>query len=118
MFEVASFSLRSLLVFRPLMRGGEGAEKSSESEVSSDEGTKDASPTWAEDSPPRSMGSFFEPREAGFEETASKVLMSGMPCSWTAATSGSCTSSSWRTAKLFLFSGRGEAARGSWEAFC
>ena len=44
MFDAASFSLRSLFVLRPLVRGGEGAENSSESEVSSDEGTKDASP--------------------------------------------------------------------------
>ena len=44
MFEATSFSLCSLFVFRPLVRGGEGAEKSSESEVSSDleEGTEDA----------------------------------------------------------------------------
>ena len=90
MFEAASFSLRSLFVFRPLVRGGEGAEKSSESEDSSDEGTKDASPTWAEISPPKSMGYFFEPREAGFGETASTALVgSRLPCSWTAATSGS-----------------------------
>ena len=45
MFEAASFSLRSLFVLRPLVRGGEGAEKSSESEVSSVDGTKEASPT-------------------------------------------------------------------------
>ena len=44
MFEAASFSLRSLFVFRPLVRGGEGAEKSSESEVPSGEGIKDAGP--------------------------------------------------------------------------
>ena len=43
MFEDASFSLRSLFVFRPLVRGGEGAEKSSDPEVPFDEGTKDAS---------------------------------------------------------------------------
>ena len=47
MFEAASFSLRSLFVFHPLVRGGEGAEKSSDLEVPSDKGTKDASPTWA-----------------------------------------------------------------------
>ena len=44
MFEAASFSLRSLFVFRPLVRGGEGAEKSSESEVPSGEGIKDDVP--------------------------------------------------------------------------
>ena len=44
MFEGASFSLRSLFVFRPLVRGGEGAEKSSESEVPSGEGIKDDVP--------------------------------------------------------------------------
>ena len=65
MFEAASFSLRSLFILHPLVRGGEGAEKSSESEVSSVEGTKDASPTWAEVSPPKSMGSFFELRDSG-----------------------------------------------------
>ena len=48
MFEAASFTLRSLLVFRPLVRGGEGAEKSLGSEFLSnpDEGTKDANPAW------------------------------------------------------------------------
>ena len=44
MFEAASFSLRSLFVFRPLVRGGEGAKNSSESEVPSGEGIKDAGP--------------------------------------------------------------------------
>ena len=50
MFEVASFSLRALLVFRPLVRGGEGAVKYLGSKLPSDpeEGTKDASPSWAE----------------------------------------------------------------------
>ena len=50
MFEAASFSLRSLLVFRPLVRGGEGAEESFGSELPYDpeEGTKDASRTWVE----------------------------------------------------------------------
>ena len=47
-FEAASFSLRSLFVFLPLVRGGEGAEKSSESEVPSDDGIKDAGLAWAE----------------------------------------------------------------------
>ena len=47
MFEAASFSLRSLLVFHPLVRGGEEAVKSLELEFPSelDEGTKDASPS-------------------------------------------------------------------------
>ena len=46
MFEAATFSLHSLLVFFPLVRGGEGAIKSSESKFPSDpnEGTKDANP--------------------------------------------------------------------------
>ena len=50
MFEAASFSLRSLLVFRPLVRGGEGAEESFGSELPSNpkEGTKEASPAWDE----------------------------------------------------------------------
>ena len=48
MFEVASFSLRSFFVFLPLVRGGEGAEESSDSEVPSDEGAKEASPAWTE----------------------------------------------------------------------
>ena len=47
MFEATCFSLRSLFVFRPLVRGGDGAEKSSDSEVPSDEGAKDAGPAWA-----------------------------------------------------------------------
>ena len=47
MFEAASFSLRSLFVFRPLVRGGEGDEKSLDSQVPSDEGTEDANIAWA-----------------------------------------------------------------------
>ena len=47
MFETASFSLRSLFVFLPLVRGGEGAKKSLDSEVPSNEGTEDASLAWA-----------------------------------------------------------------------
>ena len=68
MFEAASFSLRSLFFFRPLVRGGEGAEKSSESEVPSDDGIKDAGPAWAEVSRIKALGSFFEPGEAVFGE--------------------------------------------------
>ena len=66
MFEAASFSLHSLFVFRPLVRGGEGAEKSYESEVPSDDGIKDAGPAWDEVSRIKALGSFFEPGEAGF----------------------------------------------------
>ena len=71
MFEAASFSLRSLFVFRPLVRGGEGAEKSSESEVPSNDGIKDADPAWAKVSRIKALGSFFEPGEAGFGEACS-----------------------------------------------
>ena len=67
-FEAASFSLRSLFVFCPLVTGGEGAEKSLESEVPSDpeEGTKDSNPTWVEVSWSNALGSFIELEEAGF----------------------------------------------------
>ena len=116
MFEAASFSLCSLFVFCPLVRGGEGAEKSSESEVPFDDGIKDAGPTWAGVSQTKSMGSFFEPGEAGFAETclaASKEPMgSRIPCFGTSTTSGYFASSSWRTSKLFLFSDHGVSARG------
>ena len=44
-FEAAFFSLHSLFFFHPLMRGGEKDEKSSDLEVPSNEGTKDASLT-------------------------------------------------------------------------
>ena len=47
MFEAASVSLHSLFVFLPLVRGGEGAKNSLDSEVPSNEGTKDASLSWA-----------------------------------------------------------------------
>ena len=47
MFEATSFSLHSLFVFCTLVRGGERDEKSSDSEVPSDEGTEDASLAWA-----------------------------------------------------------------------
>ena len=71
MFEAASFSLCSLFDFHPLVRGGEGAEKSSESEVPSGEGIKDAGLAWAGASRIKTLGSFFEPGEAGFGETFS-----------------------------------------------
>jgi len=59
------------------------------------------------------LRSFLEPGEAGFGSAASvDPEGSGMPCSRTTATSGSCASSSLRTSKLFLFSGREVSARG------
>jgi hypothetical protein len=50
MLEAASFSLRALLNFHPRVRGGDGTELSSESEVSTDllEGTETVKPTEAE----------------------------------------------------------------------
>ena len=71
MFKAASFSLRSLFVFRPLVRGGEGAENSSESEVPSDDGIKDVGPAWVEVSRIIALGYFFEPGEKGFGEACS-----------------------------------------------
>ena len=116
MFEAASFSLPSLFVFHSLVRGGEGVKKSSDLEMPSNEGPKDVGPTWAGVTRNKLMESFFEPRESGFAETcsvASKELVGpGLPCYWTTANSGSCASSSWRTAKIFFFFGRGISSRG------
>ena len=118
-FEVASFSIHSLFVFRPLVRGGGGAKKSLESEVPSDpeEGTKDANPAWAEVSWSKALGSFLEPEEAGFGEACSVASKEprgpgGTPYSRTSAASYSCASTSLRTSKLFLFPSGGDSARG------
>ena len=52
MLEAASFSLRALLDFRPRVRGGDGTEMSSGSEVSTEplEGIEIARPAGAEGS--------------------------------------------------------------------
>ena len=52
MLEAASFSLRALLDFRPRVRGGDGTEMSSGSEVSTEplEGTETARPAGPEGS--------------------------------------------------------------------
>ena len=119
-FEAASFSLRSLFVFRPLVREGEGAKKSSESENPSnpEEGSKDANPAWDEVSWSNALGSFIEPEEASFGEACSGTVSKGsggprgLPYSGTSAASYSCASTSWRNSKLFLFSSGGDYARG------
>jgi len=70
MFEAASFSLCSLLDFFPLVRGGEGAEKSLGSEASSElvEGTKTASPAREEVLGSEVWVSLMEPEEVGLGE--------------------------------------------------
>ena len=52
MLEAASFSLRALLVLRPRVRGGDGTELSSGSEVPPEqlEGTVATRPAWVEGS--------------------------------------------------------------------
>jgi hypothetical protein len=59
MLEAASFSLRALLDFRPRVRGGDGTELSSDSEVSTDllEGTETVKPAESEGTGPGARGS-------------------------------------------------------------
>ena len=97
MLEVASFSLRALLVFLPWVRGGDGAEMSSVSEVSTEplEGIETTRPAGAVGSGPLAA-------------TDSEGMVSGMFSSigfaLTVVESGSRDSSSFNASKLFLFS--------------
>lgn len=137
MFEAASFSLLSLLVLRPLVRGGEGAEMPSASEllsvVRSFSGVLTLSKA-AEgaafgvvSSPSVTLASFLLLREVvtgeatfaagsmaagseGAEGPGRVSFCSGMSVSVAASISGSSTSCN--ASKLFLDSTRGGITRG------
>jgi hypothetical protein len=101
--EAASFSLRALLVFRPRVRGGDGTELSSGSEVSTEslEGTETVRPAEAEGSGSEARSSLAATGPGGVE---SGRLSSAGGSSFTVVASGSRASSSFSASKLFLFS--------------
>jgi hypothetical protein len=103
MLEAASFSLRALLVFRPRVRGGDGTELSSGSEVPPEplEGTVTTRPAWAEGSGSEARIPLAAPEFGGVD---SGRLSSAGGSSWTAVASGSRASSSFSASKLFLLS--------------
>ena len=90
MLEAASFSLRALLVFRPLVRGGDGT-LSSGSEVSTE--TETSRSALAEGSGTKTF--------AGGVDSGRLSSVGGS--SFTVIASGSRASSSFRASKLFLF---------------
>ena len=103
MLEVASFSLRALLDFLPRVRGGDGAEMSSGSEVSTEplEGTETARPAEAEGSGSEARISFSTTDSEG---AGSERISTAEGSSLSAVAYGSRASSSFSTSKLFLFS--------------
>ena len=113
MLEAASFSLRALLVFRPRVRGGDGTELSSVSEVSTEplEGTETTRPAEAEGSGTEARVSFAAIVSGGVE---SGGLSSAGGSSLTVIASVSWASSSFSASKLFLVS---RVASAVWVAF-
>jgi hypothetical protein len=69
MLEVASFSLRALLVFRPRVRGGDGIVLSSDSKVPPEllEGTVTARSAWPEGSGSEARSSLAAPEFGGVD---------------------------------------------------
>lgn len=129
MFVVASLSLRSLLVFRPLVRRGEGAERPPASEYPSDldEEFREAKmkPTGAEDLGSYVRTSLLAPGVAMLGEAAfaiwSTTTVSGGSegpgglSSYTGASAAATASFSWTStscsaSKLFLVSSEEGAA--------
>lgn len=137
MFEASSFSLLSLLVFRPLVRGGEGAETPSDSEFPSVVRASSGILTLFEaaegvafgvvSSPSVTLASFLLLREVvtgeatfaiGFTAASSEgadgpgkvSICSGVSISVAASISGSSTSCN--ASKLFLDSTRGGTTGG------
>ena len=103
MLDAASFSLHALLVFRPLVRGGDGTKLSFGSEVSTETET------------PRSAMA----EGSGTEAFAAIVVDSGGlssagGSSFAVAASGSWASSSFSASKLFLVT---RDASAEWVAF-
>jgi hypothetical protein len=113
MLEAASFSLCALLVFRPRVRGGDGTELSSGSEVSTEplEGTETTRPTEAEGSGTEVRVSFAAIVSEGVESV--RLSFAG-GSSLTVVASGSRASSSFSASKLFIFS---RVASAVWVAF-
>ena len=103
MLEAASFSLRSLLVFHPWVRGGDETELSSGSEVSTEslEGTEAVRPAEAEGAGSEARDSLAATGPGGEE---SGRLPSAGGSSFSVDASGSRASSSFSASKLFLFS--------------
>jgi hypothetical protein len=103
MLEAASFSLRALLVLRPQVRGGDGTELSSGSEVSIEplEGTETTRPAWAGGSGSEARISLAATESGGVE---SGRLSSAGGSSLTVVAFGSRASSSFSASKLFLSS--------------
>nr|ABR17653.1 unknown [Picea sitchensis] len=103
MLEAASFSLRALLVFRHRVRGGDGIELSSGSEVSTEslEGIETVRPAEVEGSGSEARNSLATTGPGGVE---SGRLSSTGGSSFTAVASRSRASSSFSASKLFLFS--------------
>jgi hypothetical protein len=93
MLEAASFFLRALLVFRPLVRGGDGTELSSGSEVSTE--TETTRSVLAEGSGTKAFATIV---------VESGGLSSVGGSSLTVVASGSWASSSFSTSKIFLVS--------------
>jgi hypothetical protein len=103
MLEAASFSLRALLDFRPRVRGGDGTELSSGSEVSTEllDGTETVRPAEAEGTGPEARNSLAATGPGGVK---SGGLSSAGGSSFTSVASRSGASSSFSASKLFLFS--------------
>jgi hypothetical protein len=103
MLEAASISLRALLVFRPRVRGGDGTEMSSVSEVSIDslDGTESVRPAEAEGSGTEARKSLAATGPGGVG--TGRLPFSG-GSSFSSAASRSGASSSFNASKLFLFS--------------
>ena len=116
MLEAASISLRDLLVFRPRVRGGDGTEMSSVSEVSVEslDGTETVRPAEAE-GPGTEARKPLAATGPGGEGTGRLSFAGGSSFSSVASRSGA--SSSFNASKLFLFSrvaAVGRVAFGVW----
>ena len=105
MLEAASFSLRSLFVFRPRVRGGDGAELFSEVFAESLVGTEAVRPAEPEGAGSEARNSFAATGPGGVE--SGRLSTAG--ASFAVVASGSRASSSFSASKLFLFS-RGASA--------
>jgi hypothetical protein len=103
MLEAASFSLHTLLVLRPQVRGGDRTELSSDTKVSTEplEGTETTISARAEGSGSEAQISLVATDSGGVE---SGRLPSARGSSLTVVASGSWASSSFSASKLFLFS--------------
>ena len=114
MFECASASRRSLLVFLPLVRGGDGTEQLSESRSLAElEKEQRASSLTAGEASDGEASETTRPSAVATDGEATTTVSGGVGSgrlspvggsSLTAVASGSWASSSYNTSKLFLFS--------------